>query len=1810
MSNEHKPNYSVIPPTGAIATNEKGSEWPSKFVLPQGPSGSFSMGGWTELNEGFVQQTFLGASIRNFNIAGGFGDTSSNLQVSLVEDEYNKSDSTFLGLGDDVYHSGNGDKFVPPPVGTPVFFKFGKNWATVEQAYRRTIEETYNITAEDGVVIDTEEWKFERDLKDDYTPHPESGYDIVESGMFSTFPYEASGDMPNERDKYYLRADGYVKNPLGSSDPEDPRDDRRYYVNKSFLYEHDNRDRGFQHFVFGGILQSVSENRSANGNPVQEVTVTDPREILGNCSVILNDYAGTTFNNKNLFNVYGFLEYDPSDELQKRLDNQAIYKWVLEKQVSQVGEVRYFGNDKEAGVVVESFLDTSVSPPETKEVQINPSPVNWDVYKFPQTLQESSAAGAGKMFKPEAIDPSFGVDSELYPKFFPITGEGFSRRSEQGIPWYRVSQGLAALFEQYGKLPKEYMEAGFGGTIDFRGFNYIVDFGGIPLEKIPKMYMLKYNQTDLLSLAQELCDVISHDLFVSLLPIIDPLTEPRDNLDEKAALMNAAFARNNYWSQKASEVKFQSDEYKEYTSKMIHGIIRVDAIDRSKQPAYGSIQSYINKLENQGIYVENRNIGSELANITTDKFVAGAQEVEMYYFSTYKDRDSLEARKNTAGVDNRLNLINEKQWSLEASLKQQVLPFYGFLGKDALSIPRGFGSYQQIMLDASTLDAFGVGNYYVATELELRHALVSYASWTKFLSSYNDAFIEELGDRKQFYKDLNRTTSKDIEGLGGDFSDPIGTCITPQPIVDLISDNPDIVETGVPQSECLGSDQTFIETQPAQLLNREFGVSVPRCVFNSDKNFMNDGVDIKFGEVNTPASPCSPPYGYPLYYKRAQNIGIPEAGVGRVSETLNKVRSQLEAIKDYASEDPENNIFTNSVEVLQEEAAMLNQLASYQGAEFEASIQDTLNCIYKQQRAIEGTENEFIKAKENIGRVDNILRSTNTLQAQLGDLARKSEKNAKKIYEFVRKIAQENLGKKFLVKIPRHCNVNYSEQIQLKKYFGFQGFAQDENGDPNPEQPIYGDVTTNIRDAYSGPFGFRPIPVNASGDVLQSQEFIFKMHKIKSDQLITKSWDYQRFLYKDNYLDSIDELTRDKTYDYGALKGNYNPISEKWAFNYKPEPQGGFLNFALYPRNLSLSQVESRSIPNSKLSPAARYNLIPKDISNFVGDNGRVECYVRFDNSQYLDFRGINADSMTQEVVEGNTTIPDIISELDNTNVEHKESINDYARRQSGPDKRPNSVAYVKCSVEPRLFMPPKSEVTPAMVFGRDVRYIPNFSPPEVIQETDELGCPTYICVRPYAEPIFEPSRRFKDTASSIGYERILSPKEFSFNNQTFQVETVFGNPNREIIGGGLDSTVVKHEEYVRRYDKSTDSFIIDTESENLDSDHVYALITLPGVISTNINQRYMDSNIFSKNAGVIKNIMTQDVVRGPLGFEKPAQVVNKKVTLNCSDFTFEDLEAAEHAQRESIRNAIAQSKEVLVQAAPSPVYPNIVALPLLSTERCYGPWRSAAQIDETRDRYSDIGGKVEFVKDEDLAPWNYAGYQLMNEAGLLQAEFSNSLLLFSERGGFVFPSTPSGLSLGKELQENGPLVTSLSVNVSEAGVKTTVKMDLYTSRFGKLQKQKEDAIAQIVRERQKIMDTNNEMVRKGLIRSATAGVSSSIQNTFNAGNNIINNFNELNASNEPSRRAVRVRPQRRNVQDDTGTQRSAESFLLSSKPESAEGFYSNDNDKRKADFATAEEEQPIPISEAEHPQMPSKVQVNMDEISNQISPLFRPKFD
>lgn len=244
------------PPSIVRASGYYGNAWPASGAIPQ----KFSSADWTIQSKKFPQQTFLGASIRSFTANGGFGDSTSTLGVELVNDEFNVSDRTSAGFGDDVYHSGLHDKFVPPLVGSPVFFKFGQSFATIEEAYRRTFDDLYNK----GV---------------------------------STYP-----------------AQTILFSPSTSYDPQ----------NFTALYDNtlvdlsNNTISGTpnpkinEHFVFGGILQSYTQNRGPGGNPLYSVQVVDPREILANTILILNNYAGSTYKSKNMLNVYGFLEYNPT----------------------------------------------------------------------------------------------------------------------------------------------------------------------------------------------------------------------------------------------------------------------------------------------------------------------------------------------------------------------------------------------------------------------------------------------------------------------------------------------------------------------------------------------------------------------------------------------------------------------------------------------------------------------------------------------------------------------------------------------------------------------------------------------------------------------------------------------------------------------------------------------------------------------------------------------------------------------------------------------------------------------------------------------------------------------------------------------------------------------------------------------------------------------------------------------------------------------------------------------------------------------------------------------------------------------------------------------------------------------------------------------------------------------------------------------------------------------------------------------------------------------------------------------------------
>ena len=1391
--------------------------------------------------------------------------------MELVNDEYNLSDQTLLGSGDDAYHNGNRDQFMPPVVGTPVYFKFGGNPADIEQAYRKTFDDTY----------------------------PSYGDTL---GAPVAFP-QVSASTEVQLPHHFL-----VK--TTDSDAK-----KGIWEDRSALWNPYTKWRGKDHFVFGGILQSYTQNRSSAGNPLYSVQVTDPREILTNAVILMNNYQGSTFNNKNLINVYGFLEYDLSDGVRACLDNNAMGKSILTKRVDAFGNVGYFGNDM-------YYLGPAGAP--ARQCNL-PSP--------------------------------FG---EL-PEYFPVTGQGFSRRSDKGMPWYRIEQALVALFNYNGTLPQEYIDAGFGGAIDFRGYKYIVDFSGLPTKHIPSMYFMDFDQMNLLELAQEICDVTSHELFVSLLPVIDhPACSFIDEWNKYIAPINA--------------------------SQVITGIIRVDAIDKSKPPKYGAIKSYLDTLHARGIDVESQDVGYELSNVPTDKFVVGAQEVDMYYFSNNKDRDDRELVKKNNGMSNNFELLQREKWNLSTSLKQQILPFYGFLGADkAVTIPRGFGSYHQIMLDATALNAYGVGNYYIATEMELRAALVSYEQWKKFLLQYNEVYLQELT--------ANQTWT-DTLGLG----DQVTT--DAEAIMDAAFDDPDIRD----------------EMKEAMLTGKRFGVSVPRCVFNSDRNYM--------GDDNLPASPCAPPYGYPLYYKRASKIGIPEGGIASIQSAITSCITNVTRLKQKIDKNaPEFKLrkepILKRIKTIEDSLARAKTLWD-QATEEETikkhleRVQELGKLLVEARKKAADIDAQLTKANEEdkieLKAVRRTLKETSGLRKNISRMAKEHLRNAKKVYNFVKQVADENLGKKFLVKIPSSCNVNYSSNITL--------YSPEEAG--------------NIQ---NGPFGFRPQPVNNSLNFASSMLFSSEMTILQTQVQFSDTHEH--------YLD----YDHGAKYTYGALKGSFNPISEKWEFNYKPEPQGGFLNFALYDRNLSFA--EASNVPYANLPLASQQSLIPMDLTNLLNGGNRVSCYARYDHSEDLDLSSIDGKSLSQQRLAGNHFVPDVMEELDNLHVDRKMSMQEIQSKLADDKlllRQGPSVAYVKCEVSEELYMPPRMHRVATKVWARDYNVIPSELEIDIEFTKDADGCEVPKMTAHGLEVSFSPAHRKKKT--------------------------------------------VDNEDFVRFYAPNVNGELVNSRSDTLNANHVYALITLPGRIKPAVDKRYLDGPLAAFNTVKMYNLMTRDVVRGMPGFDKPPDIVNNDEPVDAdtiTSFTFKDLGEARRLQQQVVKGAaLAGSKMDFI--SPSPVYPSMVAMPLMSMERCYGPWLSATSLDPNTNSpgVMNIGGKIEFVKDENLAPWNFAGYQLMNAAGSLQAQFSNSLLLFRERGGFTFPQAPTGIGLAKALKTGGPLVTSISVDIGTDKINTTVKMDLYTSSFGKLQKQKEGNIATISRERQKIIDQNNSAIRRGMGKSSS----------------------------------------------------------------------------------------------------------------------------
>ena len=248
----------------------------------------------------------------------------------------------------------------------------------------------------------------------------------------------------------------------------------------------------------------------------------------------------------------------------------------------------------------------------------------------------------------------------------------------------------------------------------------------------------------------------------------------------------------------------------------------------------------------------------------------------------------------------------------------------------------------------------------------------------------------------------------------------------------------------------------------------------------------------------------------------------------------------------------------------------------------------------------------------------------------------------------------------------------------------------------------------------------------------------------------------------------------------------------------------------------------------------------------------------------------------------------------------------------------------------------------------------------------------------------------------------------------------------------------------------------------------------------------FRDGMNMQVNPDSIKHYLMLDVVRGMpgIGDQAPLRPVNSLLN-HLNDIADPD-DPLDVAKRSSADAAVRKAYQALTFdltakiniMSPSPVVPDLVAIPLVSEERSYGPWVSNYSA------YEKIGGKVDYIHDENLTPWNYGSYTLMDKAGRLKVEMATSAQLMVEKGSFNLPMYPSGLTLGTSLAGYGPNVTNLNLRVDAQGVETNVQMQTYTASFGKMQKQKEDQIRKLSRESQKITDLNNSLIRKGMAKS------------------------------------------------------------------------------------------------------------------------------
>ena len=326
--------------------------------------------------------------------------------------------------------------------------------------------------------------------------------------------------------------------------------------------------------------------------------------------------------------------------------------------------------------------------------------------------------------------------------------------------------------------------------------------------------------------------------------------------------------------------------------------------------------------------------------------------------------------------------------------------------------------------------------------------------------------------------------------------------------------------------------------------------------------------------------------GWPLYWRRATNIGITKASLILFQNTFaTEIRPALkDLIESYISEELDNNIWVALLENTWDK--IKNGMKSIEAKNWFVEAMDKLKVVVEEVDA--GLrEAVLIQELENYRTKDAIA---------LSIFIKQGDKNARKVHAFLQEIAEECLGKKYLVKIPNKVNVKWGTKIA-------------ENADCSLKEAPYG-----LR-PQPKPSGNTDIPYKHSPDFISRYTQVAQKPHYAQEDLV------KLFLSESIAGNDIKDFM-------GELSVNYNPFSDQYKFNYYPESEGGFFSEDIYKEILDIDSAKKakNNMGGGNGFSGLRDNLVPMDIAKFLTQNNRISPYVRFDNSHELYFGGINKE--------------------------------------------------------------------------------------------------------------------------------------------------------------------------------------------------------------------------------------------------------------------------------------------------------------------------------------------------------------------------------------------------------------------------------------------------------------------------------------------------------------------------------------------------------------------------------------------------------